>query len=72
LQPVGIGLTADKVQALIAQVKSLMQQTHPDKNSGFEEQFEQLRQCRVWIKDGLPLPEQTVTRASKPVTARLK
>ena len=71
-EPFGMGLPVGEVQALIVQVKSLIQKCHPDKNAGFQEQFEQLRQCKVWIKDGIPLPEQTVAKASKPLTARIR
>ena len=64
-EPFGFGLPVDEVHALIVQVKSLIQRTHPDKASGFEVQFKQLQECKAWIKDGIPLPEQTVARVSK-------
>jgi len=71
-EPFGFGLPVDEVHALIAQVKSLMQKCHPDKAPGFEAQFKQLQQCKAWIKDGIPLPEQTASRVSKSDTVRIK
>ena len=41
------------------QVKTLMQRTHPDKATGYAEQFQQMKQCRDWIKDGIPPPTPT-------------
>ena len=50
------GLSKEEVTALRVQTKSLMQRTHPDKTSGYEVQFMQMKQCADWIKDGIPLP----------------
>ena len=71
-EPFGFGLPVDEVHALIVQVKGLMQRTHPDKAPGFEAQFKLMQECKAWIKDGIPLPEQKVARIVKNATARLK
>jgi hypothetical protein len=44
-----------------------MQRTHPDKTSGYEVQFMQMKQCADWIKDGIPLPNDKppITSANK-------
>ena len=51
-----MGLPANEVRPLMLSVKSLMQKTHPDKASGFEFQFLQMKQCSDWIRSGIPLP----------------
>jgi hypothetical protein len=50
------GLPAHEVFTLKLRVKSLMQRTHPDKATGYEAQFIQMKQCLDWIKSGIPLP----------------
>jgi len=51
-----MGLPEIEVKPLMLAVKSLMQKTHPDKASGFEYQFQQMKQCSDWIRSGIPLP----------------
>jgi hypothetical protein len=53
------GLPAHEVATLKLRVKSLMQRTHPDKATGYEAQFIQMKQCLDWIKSGVPLPAPT-------------
>ena len=50
------GLPADEVLALKTEIKSLMQRTHPDKATGFDEQFKLLQEALTWIKDGIDSP----------------
>jgi hypothetical protein len=71
-EPFDQGLPVDEVQALVVQIKSLMQKCHPDKMSGFEAQFKQLQQCKEWIKDGIPTPKQAASRIAKIATRRIK
>ena len=54
-----MGLPENEVKPLMLSVKSLMQKTHPDKASGFGEQFQQMKQCSDWIRSGIPLPTST-------------
>jgi hypothetical protein len=54
-----MGLPDHEVKQLLIQVKTLMQRTHPDKATGYAEQFQQMKQCRDWIKSGIPLPIPT-------------
>ena len=70
--PFGFGLPIEEVQALIVQVKSLMQRTHPDKAPGFQPQFKLMQECKVWLKSGIPLPEQAASRIAKARTARIR
>lgn len=51
-----MGLPADDVKPLMLEVKTLMQETHPDKATGYEEQFLQMKQCAEWLRSGIPLP----------------
>jgi len=51
-----MGLPEIEVKPLMLAVKRLMQKTHPDKASGFEYQFQQMKQCSDWIRSGIPLP----------------
>ena len=51
--------SVDDIEPLKIQVKTLMQKTHPDKITGYEEQFKQMKQCLEWIKDGIPPPTPT-------------
>ena len=51
-----MGLPANEVSPLMLSVKRLIQRTHPDKASGYESQFLQMKQCSDWIKSGIPLP----------------
>jgi hypothetical protein len=57
-----MGLPACEVAILKHKVKSLMQKTHPDKASGFEEQFMQMKTCSDLIKSGIPEPTSTHTK----------
>ena len=63
-----MGLPEDEVKALAIEVKRLLQRTHPDKATGFDYQFEQLKQCRDWLKSGIPLPTPTHTAAQQQQT----
>ena len=56
-----MGLPASEVVTLKKEVKSLLQKTHPDKAGGLEHQFKQMKECRDWIKSGIPLPTATHT-----------
>jgi hypothetical protein len=71
-EPFGFGLEPEAVHALIAQVKSLIQKTHPDKAPGFEAQFKLMQECEAWLKSCIPLSEQKVATVSKTATARIK
>ncbi|WP_262965379.1 hypothetical protein [Methylobacter psychrophilus] len=51
-----MGLPASEVSPLKLSVKSLIQRTHPDKVSGYEYQFQQMKQCADWLRSGIPLP----------------
>jgi len=53
------GLPADEVKPLLAQVKALMQKTHPDKFKGLEVEFKLMQEAAKWIKSGIPLPMPT-------------
>jgi len=68
-----MGLPPDEVAALTVEVKRLLQRTHPNKVQGFDAQFNQMIQCRNWIKSGIPLPAPThSTEQHQPKTGRLK
>lgn len=54
-----MGLPTNEVAPLLLRVKSLMQRTHPDKATGYEAQFLQMKQCADLIKQGIPLPIPT-------------
>jgi hypothetical protein len=43
----------------------MMQRTHPDKASGYENEFRLMRECHEWIKNGIPLPVPTHTKSDK-------
>ena len=60
-----MGLPAEEVKPLMLKVKGLMQKTHPDKATGYEFEFKQMRQCSDWIKSGIPLPTPTHTADDK-------
>lgn len=65
-----IGLPSCEVKLLLIKVKSLMQKTHPDKLDGFEQEFKQMKQCSLWIKEGIPLPmdkQSTVSSGNKTI-----
>ena len=49
----------------ILKVKGLMQKTHPDKATGYEFEFKQMKQCSDCIKSGIPLPTPTHTAGDK-------
>jgi hypothetical protein len=51
-----MGLQPDQVAEISVEVKRLLQRTHPDKAQGYGDQFNQLIQCRDWIKSGIPIP----------------
>ena len=61
-----LGLPASEVSALKQEVKALLQRTHPDKTDGMESQFNQMIQCRDWIKSGIDLPAATHTAGASP------
>ncbi len=44
-------------------VKALMQKTHPDKASGYVEEFKQLKDCMTMIRAGIPLPTDKPPKA---------
>jgi hypothetical protein len=50
------GLAVDEVTLLTRKVKAMLHKTHPDKQKGFVEQFNQMTQCMEWIRAGIPLP----------------
>ena len=54
-----MGLPENEVKPLMLKVKGLMQKTHPDKATGYEFEFKQMKQCSDWIKSGIPLPTPT-------------
>ncbi len=63
-----MGLPADEVATLAAEVKRLLQRTHTDKAQGFDAQFKQMIQCRDWIKSGIPLPTSIHGEGDQSVT----
>ena len=68
-----MGLPANEIRPLMLAVKSLMQKTHPDKASGYEDQFQQMKKCSDWIKSGIPLPTPTYSiEPHQSKTSRLK
>lgn len=58
-----MGLPENDVKQLTIRVKSLMQKTHPDKATGFESEFKQLKDALDLIKSGIPKPTPTFTAA---------
>lgn len=60
------GLPPEQVTALKAEIKALMQKTHPDKAAGYDEQFKQLQEALAWIKDGIPGRDDDSARHDKP------
>ncbi len=55
-KPFDKGLPPNEVKALKADIKKLMQRTHPDKASGLTEQFKLLQDALAWIKEGIEAP----------------
>ena len=64
------GLPAHEVFTLKLRVKSLMQRTHPDKATGYEAQFIQMKRCLDWIKSGIPLPAPTHAEGNQSTNTR--
>lgn len=60
-----MGLPAEEVKPLADKVRAMMQRTHPDKSSDYQEQFHLMKQCHEWIKQGIPLPVPTHTQGDK-------
>lgn len=60
-----MGLPASEVKPLSKKVRAMMQRTHPDKNSDYENEFKLMRECHEWIKSGIPLPVPTHTKGEK-------
>jgi hypothetical protein len=58
-----MGLMPDEVATLAAEVKRMLQRTHPDKVQGLDTQFKLMIECRDWIKSGIPLPAPTHSTA---------
>lgn len=50
------GMESGEVEKITAKVKAMMQKTHPDKQEGYVEQFNQMRECMELIRSGIPLP----------------
>lgn len=61
--PFGYGALPDDVQIMKVKVKALMQKTHPDKASGYVEEFKQLKDCMTMIRAGIPLPTDKPPKA---------
>lgn len=57
------GLPPSEVKALSDKVRLMMQRTHPDKATGFEYEFNMMRECHEMIKSGIsePMPTHTAT-----------
>jgi organic radical activating enzyme len=55
-EPFDYGALPENVAIMKARVKSLMQRTHPDKATGYVEEFKQLKDCMSMIRSGIPLP----------------
>lgn len=62
--PFDYGALPDDVAIMKAKVKSLMQKTHPDKATGYIEEFKQLKDCMTMIRAGIPLPTDKPPKAN--------
>lgn len=56
-----MGLPASEVKPLSDKVRSLIQKTHPDKATGYESEFAELKAALDLMKTGIPLPTPTHT-----------
>jgi hypothetical protein len=61
--PFDYGALPDDVQFMKAKLKALMQKTHPDKATGYVEEFKQLKDCMSMIRSGIPLPTDKPPKA---------
>jgi len=59
--PFDYGLPTEEVSKLKSDIKSLMQRCHPDKQPGYESEFNQLAQSIAIIRTGIPLPSDNVS-----------
>jgi hypothetical protein len=57
------GLPENEVETLKADIKALMQRTHPDKAPGLIDQFKQLQAALQWIREGIDAPTETNNQA---------
>lgn len=60
-KPFDWGLCTDEVKLITGRVKGMLHKTHPDKQQGFIEQFHQMTQCMVWIREGIPFPTDDIS-----------
>ena len=60
-KPFAYGLCVDEVKQVTAKVKAMLHKTHPDKQQGFSQQFNQMTQCLAWIRAGIPLPTDDIS-----------
>jgi len=58
--PFDYGLIPDEAKELEKAVRSLIQQTHPDKQTGYEDEFIKMKDSLALIKSGIPLPDDPV------------
>ncbi len=58
--PFDYGLCTDGVKLITGKVKAMLHKTHPDKQPGFNKQFNQMTQCMAWIREGVPLPTDDI------------
>jgi len=60
-KPFDWGLCVDEVKIMTGKVKLMLHKTHPDKQDGFVDQFNQMTQCMAWIREGIPLPTDDIS-----------
>lgn len=70
-QPIDWGLSTQDVKKITARVRAMLHKTHSDKQKGFNEQFNQMTQCMVWIRSGIPLPTDNISTIIKPAQKAL-
>jgi hypothetical protein len=62
--PFDYGALPEDVAIMKTKLKALMQKTHPDKATGYVEEFKQLKDCMSMIRSGIPLPTDKPPKAS--------
>jgi len=69
-KPFDYGLSVDETKLITDKVKVMLHKTHPDKQQGFIDQFNQMTQCMVWIREGIPLPTDDISRVMNLVSKK--
>ena len=62
--PFDYGALPEDVAIMKTKLKALMQKTHPDKATGYVEEFKQLKDCMSMIRAGIPLPTDKPPKAT--------